>query len=133
MHSLKNRQQREDEDTEDFILQMYRLCKDCDMSEKTVTAFIMESLRPEVQFAMKLKEPTTVAEMVTIARTVPSGLLKGRDDRLEQKVDHLISAVPEDHRNHRGSITIKANEIRDHPILECRQGHQDNCTICSKM
>ena len=151
MQCLRNRTQQEGEDTEDFIMEMHRLCKDCDMSEKTATSFIMESLLPSVQFAMKMKSPKTVSEMINVARTVPVATLlnnNGSSRRLEDKIDVLqatfeakiaaLSNQPQRQQqqrrfnNHRQ--LQRPNQQRHHRQQrnQPHQGQMDPCTRCGK-
>ena len=149
MQCLRNKTQQEGEDTEDFILQMHRLCKDCDMSNHTAISFIMESLLPSVQFVMRMKGPKTVAEMIPVARTVPVSSLPqagGSTKKLEDKIDVLqerlearIAALldqPQPQRqqqqrrfNNQGQQQRQTQQRRRN---QAPQGQMDKCTRCGK-
>ena len=132
-------------DTEDFILQMHRLCKDCDMSDKTSISFIMESLLPSVQFAMRIKGPKTVAEMITVARTVPVSSLPqagGSTKKLEDKIDVLqerlearIAALldqPQQQQRRFNNQGQQQRQTQQRHRNQAPQGQMDKCTRCDK-
>ena len=97
MSELRQRQQKPGEDAESFVEDMWRLCKQCDMPEATSVSFIVESLLPQMQFAVKIKNPATKKELIDAVRISPTTSLEttteARLDKIQEQLQNLVMAI----------------------------------------
>ena len=132
MSVLRNKRQTRGEDPESFIEDMARLCQQVGMPESASVPFIVESLIPELQFIIKIKNPSKMDELIEAVRTCPPQTATvssdSKLDRIQEQLSTLVVSM------NSTVDAIKEGATNRRPQTYARQSHrqttQRQCGRC---
>jgi len=115
---LFSRPQGEDENVDDYVIQMQKLGKVVGINEEMLNYAILNGLKAHIANFVTQKAPRNIDELLSAARMTELTIPAPRDDSLHAKVDKLMSTW--------NKMTTSSVQERRSPIPQRRVNFEDN-------